>query len=302
MNSPSSPETLDTVTSVASRSASAGPALTPDVVAAGAAAVDAATAAGVEIRLLDGTTGFEETGRLFGSIWGPESTPMSSELMRAFAHAGNYVAAAYDGDGVAGGCVGFFGPPGSGTMHSHVAGVAPAARGRNIGYALKLHQHAWALDHDVREITWTFDPLVRRNAYFNIAKLGALPAAYLPNFYGAMADGINAGQDSDRLLMSWPVDPQHRAGRRDSEPVGAQVLLDEDDDGRPLPASGAGSPARHLLVRVPRDIELLRRRDPAVARTWRIAVRDQLRGLLLDGGQVTGFTRSGFYVVDGGGS
>ena len=302
MNSPRTPETLGAVTSIASRSASGAAAWTPDVVAAGAAAADAATAAGVEVRLLDGTAGFEATGRLFGSIWGPESTPMSSELMRAFAHAGNYVAAAYDGDGVLGGCVGFFGPPGSRTMHSHVAGVAPAARGRNIGYALKLHQHAWALDHDVREITWTFDPLVRRNAYFNIAKLGALPAAYLPNFYGAMADGINAGQDSDRLLMSWSVDPQLRPARRDTQPVGARVLLDEDDAGGPLPASGADGSTRCLLVRVPRDIEDLRRREPALARAWRVAVRDRLGALLLDGGRVTGFTRSGFYVVEGEGS
>ena len=297
MNSPRTPETLDPVTSLASRSASGTTAWTPDEVAARSAAADAATAAGVEIRLLDGAAGFEETGRVFGSIWGPESTPMSSELMRAFAHAGNYVAAAYDANGVAGGCVGFFGPPGSGTMHSHVAGVAPAARGRNIGYALKLHQHAWALDHGVDEITWTFDPLVRRNAYFNIAKLGALPAAYLPNFYGAMADGINAGQESDRLLMSWPVAAWLQRERRVSEPVGATVLLDEDDAGRPVSPTRAGGSSTCLLVRVPRDIEDIRRRNPAAARAWRVAVRDELGGILLDGGHVTGFTRSGFYVI-----
>jgi len=33
-------------------------------------------------------------------------------------------------------------------------------------------------------IAWTYDPLIRRNAYFNLVKLGARPVEYLRNFYG----------------------------------------------------------------------------------------------------------------------
>ena len=74
-----------------------------------------------------------------------------------------------------------------------------------MGFALKLHQRAWALSRDVTTITWTFDPLVCRNAYFNVAKLAATPAEYLPDFYGEMDDVINGSDDSDRLLVHWPL-------------------------------------------------------------------------------------------------
>jgi predicted GNAT superfamily acetyltransferase len=295
MNSPRGAETLGPVSSVASaghRDSAHPP--TAEVLAHDAAA-RAAAAARVEVRVLD-DAGFDEVDRLFGSIWG-ETKPMSSELMRALAHAGNYVAGAYDGDRIAGGCVAFFGTPDSRSMHSHIAGVAAPARGRNVGYALKLHQHAWALRRKVRTITWTFDPLVRRNAYFNIAKLGALPTAYLPNFYGAMTDGINAGQDSDRLLTTWTVAPRITMGRADADPAGCTVLLDEDDAGRPVRRASAG-PESPTLVRVPRDIEELRRCDPRLARSWRSAVRDLLGELLAEGARVSGFSRSGFYVVE----
>src|SRR6185312_17408828 len=87
----------------------------------------------------------------------------------------------------------------------HIAGVTRAGAGRHIGYALKLHQRAWALDRGLDTVTWTFDPLVRRNAYFNTVKLAARPVEYLVNFYGEMTDEINVGQGSDRLLVEWPL-------------------------------------------------------------------------------------------------
>ena len=54
-------------------------------------------------------------------------------------------------------------------------------------------------------IAWTYDPLIRRNAYFNLVKLGARPAEYLRNFYGAMDDAINGGTETDRMLVHWDL-------------------------------------------------------------------------------------------------
>ena len=54
--------------------------------------------------------------------------------------------------------------------------------------------------------TWTFDPLVRANARFNLVKLGAVAVAYLTDFYGEMQDGINAGDRSDRCAVKWELD------------------------------------------------------------------------------------------------
>ena len=170
--------------------------------------VGAAAAAGVQLRELSALDELDQVYRLYDAIWRPDpnNPPVTTELLRALTKAGNYVGGAYDGDELIGACVGFFEAPAAVAMHSHVAGVSAAARGRNVGFALKLHQRAWALRRGVTAISWTFDPLIRRNAYFNVVKLGARPTEYLPNFYGQMEDGINDGDDTDRLLVRWQLD------------------------------------------------------------------------------------------------
>jgi predicted GNAT superfamily acetyltransferase len=52
---------------------------------------------------------------------------------------------------------------------------------------------------------------------------------------------------------------------------------------------------------VPADIEAMRLTDPALAGAWRTALRDVLSPLLGGAGRVTGFDRSGGYVVSLGG-
>ncbi|WP_428995023.1 GNAT family N-acetyltransferase [Kribbella qitaiheensis] len=246
----------------------------------------------------------DEVYRLYDSIWRPDpkNPPVTTELLRALTKAGNYVGGAYDGDELIGACVGFFEAPAEVAMHSHVAGVSGAARGRNVGFALKLHQRAWALQRGVRAISWTFDPLIRRNAYFNIVKLAARPTEYLTNFYGLMDDGINNGDDSDRLLVRWQLDTPEvaaAAGRRPAaglELSEATIVLARAEDGRPL--MGSTPDGGTLLVAVPVDVEGLRGTDPAAAKDWRAATREVLGGLLADGAQVTGFDRSGWYVLE----
>ena len=78
--------------------------------------------------------------------------------------------------------------------------------GRHVGFALKLHQRAWCLDRGITLLEWTYDPLVARNAYFNLGKLGARVAEYLPDFYGVMGDGINRYDESDRILVHWSLE------------------------------------------------------------------------------------------------
>lgn len=236
---------------------------------------------------------FEQVDALFATIWNfePGGRPVSAELMRALTHAGNYVAGAFDGDDLVGASVGFFGADGS--LHSHITG---ATTGRGIGFDLKVHQREWALDRGLERITWTYDPLVRRNAHFNLAKLGARPAEYLPSFYGEMSDAINQGDESDRMLAVWRLkDPQVEAAvlRRPyplEVPADAVVGL-ADVDGAPVVGR---TDARVVLVAVPEDIEELRPRDPGTAKAWRHATRDVLGALLEEGAQVTGFHRKTF--------
>ena len=123
---------------------------------------------------------------LFDRIWGFEDGALSilREIMRGYAYEGNYVAGVFLQGALVGASVGHFGPPHSRALLSYVTGaVAPHA-----GLELKLHQRRWAMDHGIERIIWTFDPLVRRNAHFNLAKLGARAEEYLENHYGQMPD------------------------------------------------------------------------------------------------------------------
>ncbi|MEV4265655.1 GNAT family N-acetyltransferase [Kribbella sp. NPDC049584] len=279
--------------------------LSPSIAAATEAGLDAAAAAGVRVRELRELSELDEVYRLYDSIWRPDPSnpPVTTELLRALTKAGNYVGGAYDGDELIGACVGFFSAPAEVSMHSHVAGVSGSARGRNVGFALKLHQRAWALRRGVSSISWTFDPLIRRNAYFNVAKLAAQPTEYLTNFYGDMRDGINSGDDTDRLLVRWKLDAPAvgaaAARRAVSTDVGlmpeATVALACGADGWPSLAGPAGDGV--VLIAVPPDAEGLRRTDPGAAKAWRAALREVLGGLLAEGARVTGFDRSGWYVV-----
>jgi predicted GNAT superfamily acetyltransferase len=240
-----------------------------------------------ELRKIDE---FRQVYRLFDEIWHPDprNVPITVELMIGFAHTGNYVAGAFEGDTLVGASVGFLAA--GRTLHSHVTG---AVMSRGIGYALKLHQRDWCRERGLERITWTFDPLVRRNARFNLVKLGARPAEYLEDFYGAMSDAINEGDASDRLLTVWPVTPGEGAGTQPAEAEGLPVLLGSEGE-RPVARGVQGDV---VLVGTPPDIETLRRKDPAAAKEWRMAVRTVLGGLMGAGGQVVGFTDGGDYMV-----
>ncbi|MFG1644042.1 GNAT family N-acetyltransferase [Amycolatopsis sp. NPDC049252] len=282
------------------------PSVRDEAAEANTAAATAAAASGTEVRELVEVDELTAAALLFESIWqpGPGSQPVNSELLRAMVTAGNYVAGAFDGPRLLGACFGFFGRPAKAGLHSHIAGVLPAGLGRGLGFALKLHQRAWALEQGVPEISWTFDPLVRRNAHFNLTKLGARPEYYLPNFYGPMHDTINGGGDTDRIMAAWDLaSPPVRAAAL-GEPArfdavalrarGASTALAVGPGGRPVTGS-ADAPV--VLVAVPPDIEALRRADPDQGRSWRVALREVLGGLMAEGAEVIGFDRAGFYVV-----
>lgn len=271
-----------------------------------AAAENAARAAGVTIRELSSLAEFEAVYHLYDLIWRPEpeNPPITTELLRALTKSGNYVAGAFAGDQLLGAGVGFFEAPAAGALHSHIAGVSAEARGRSVGFALKLHQRAWALLRGVSTIAWTFDPLAARNAYFNLVKLGAVPVEYLPDFYGGIRDQLNGVDDTDRLLVRWQlltprvvaacggtVSPAHAKSELSD---GAVVALGRSEHGNPVPGS---TDAATLLVAIPPNIEALRADDPGRAAEWRTALRDVLGGLLTGSARVVGFDPSGWYVL-----
>ena len=124
-------------------------------------------------------------------------------------------------------CVGFLGLHPSYSLHSHAAGVTAAGTGRGIGFALKQDQRAWALERGIGTVTWTYDPLVRRNAFFNLTRLGARPVEYVVDFYGEMTDAINTGQGSDRFMVALgPGQRRRRPAGRPQAPTRPAAVRD----------------------------------------------------------------------------
>lgn len=251
--------------------------------------------AGVRIQLLRTVPELQQADALLRAVWNTPDTgepPLALDVMCALAHTGGYVAAAYLGTAMVGVTAGFRTVGDS--LHSHVAGVLPGMHGRGIGAAMKSHQREWAAEAGLSSISWTYDPLIRRNAYFNLHRLGAVAEAYLPDFYGPLDDGINDGDESDRLFVSWPVQAPSHAPEPLPSLAAAVPVLEPDGNGEPVLRAATGGVLR---CATPVDAESLRRRDPAAARRWRSAMRESLGGALDNGYRIDGFVRSGWYIL-----
>jgi len=285
-----------------------------------AAAERAAKTARVTVEPVTDAAGAAVIGRIFDLIWHTGGPPvMPDEVLRMYALTGQYLALAADLDHPdrtpIAASLGVFAAPSGRGLHSHITGVLPAGMGRTVGLALKLHQRAWALEQGIDLVTWTFDPLIRRNAWFNLTKLGARPVRYLEDFYGSMPDVINVGDASDRLYLRWPLTDPAVVAACGGEPPGGETaatlraegfteLVEVDPDGAaasPGDLAERVDAARHggpgLLIPTPPDVESLRRDDLAAALTWRHAVRAAFAVAFDRGLAVTGFSRDGWYVL-----
>ena len=216
------------------------------------------TPPGIDIRALETVDAVFAASRVLAEVWGGDRSGMPPNLLRALAHSGNYAVGLYDGEQMVGASVAFFAAPAARSMHSHITGVLPGHQSHGLGRVLKQHQRQWALERDVGHITWTFDPLVARNAHFNLRVLGTRV---------------------DRV----PREPLRTDGRR-RQPR----RRDRPDHGVVGARGAAGADARRTTsvvasVAVPHDIETLRRDSPTDAAAWRLRVRDEMLGHLADG-------------------
>jgi predicted GNAT superfamily acetyltransferase len=213
---------------------------------------------------------------IFDKTWAMDAgTEITPNLLQAMIHSGAYLSGAF----VDGECVGaafaFPATTGGLHLHSHMTAVLDSFRDKGIGYALKVDQYKWAKKNNYKEITWTFDPLVARNAKLNILKLGVDISAYYPNFYGDMPDELNAGDESDRVMAS------------------LKVLGDA-----PTPRTAISTPDKSaVLIAIPDDIVAIRGKDLAENLRWRRSVRDEFVSALARGGKVIGFSANNEYVV-----
>lgn len=275
-------------------------------------AAGAATWAGVTVRAVNSVVELRGVADLFSRIWSvPLVPPMPHDIMRSLAHAGGRVHGAFREGQLVGASVAVFGSPASTSCYSLIAGVSPEAASRGVGLALKLAQRVWAVRAGVVWMSWTFDPLLWRNARFNISRLGAVGTEYLVDFYGEIADGVN-DPETDRLAVSWDLRAALPGSTASADLLGPRVpsgedvphaILAADPAGEPVagtvPGAGSSGPGR-LRCWIPDGILSIRETDPGLARRWRLAVREALGGAIGDGYQVTGLMEPGWYVLEKG--
>lgn len=271
-------------------------------------AAEAADRAGIRIAPLRTLEDLERVDAVIRATWGAQV--LGREVLRAFQHAGCIVLGATDASGeradLVGFVFGFLGFDGGIHVHSHMLAVVPEWQSRGAGLALKLAQRAACLDLEIDDVRWTFDPLLARNAWFNLAKLGAVGTRFLPDFYGEMRDEINRGERTDRVELFWSVASERvtraigsSAPASDIDVAGAVALLGAmGPPDAPRPAPTGAKPGERALVAIPRDHLDLRRRDPGLGRAWREAAAVALRACF-DGGLVaTAFTRGSAYLFE----
>ena len=230
----------------------------------------------IQVRELDNLQDQDFGRKIFDITWSMDAgTEITPNLLQAMVHSGSYLSGAFIDNKIVGAAFAFPATNGGLHLHSHMTAVLPEFRDKGVGYALKIDQWNWAKRNNYSHLSWTFDPLVRRNARLNIAKLGVDISAYHPNFYGDMPDALNAGDESDRLMVSW---------RTDIDAPRAKELITNPEPG-------------DVLIEIPEDIVAIRSKNQSESMKWRRQVREQFMSAFEKNGKVIGFSANNEYVV-----
>jgi predicted GNAT superfamily acetyltransferase len=271
------------------------------------------------IRLLETPEEMTAVEVLQRKVWtGSETDVIPAHMLLAAVHNGGLALGAYAGTtlvGVAFGFPGIYTTPDGPRLkhHSHILGVQPDWSGKGVGFALKRAQWQVVRKQGIDRITWTYDPLLSRNAHLNITRLGAVCNTYLRSEYGEMRDGLNSGLPSDRFQVDWWLNTKRVERRLSRRPrpvlalehyrnAEANVLAALIDRGNvPYPAETTPElTGTLLLVEIPYDFPALKAADLPLARDWRFYTREIFENSFANGYLVTDFILDkdrSFYVL-----
>jgi predicted GNAT superfamily acetyltransferase len=218
--------------------------------------------ANITIRHLRSSEELDACVELQRAIWGrafSEAVPRTILLIAG--KLGGIVAGAFDGERLVGFVFGLTGLRDGRLAHwSDMLAVDPTCRDRGIGGQLKTFQREAVLALGVTEMYWTYDPLVARNAHFNINRLGAEVVEYVTDMYGTTGSALHGDIPTDRFVVRWRL----------TEPPAPRPLARADDRRVFIPAAG-----------------------DAISAEWRGRTRAAFTAALADGYRVAGFRRDG---------
>lgn len=230
-------------------------------------------------------------------VWqGGDAEIVPLHMLHPIARYGGVLLGAFSGQDLVGFVLGFlgtseqYGPEAPASVRlkhcSHMLAVLPEWQNRGVGYALKLAQREAARAQALRLMTWTYDPLESRNAYFNLARLGAVCNTYIRDLYGPMDDALNRGLPTDRFQVDWYIASRRVATRlKRGQPglslehltsAGACIInpARAGDSPLPRPCEQPRPPEGALaLVEIPPDFQAIKRADNALALAWRLHAR-----------------------------
>lgn len=208
----------------------------------------------------------EQCKHMATAVWGQDSS-CSVAQMSVHARNGGVILLAFEDEMAIGFSLSF--PAlwkGRWVLWSHETAVIDQAIHQGIGYRLKLAQRARADALGYSSIVWTFDPLVSRNAHFNVNKLKAKVADFIPNCYGVMTgDQLNEGVESDRFLALWEwskgidgIDRSCDANEKAEQNLGGKSVFAITCTGEQQPVSHRIDEfADTILVEIPGDLKRL---------------------------------------------
>src|SRR5215510_5919093 len=276
-----------------------------------------------DIKILESPEDMTLVEDLQRAVWPDSETDVvPAHMLITAAHNGGIVIGALAGDQLIGFVFGFpgleFTPDGPRPKHcSHMMGVHPQHRDTGVGFSLKRAQWQMVRHQGLDHITWTYDPLLSRNAHLNLTKLGAVCNTYRRSEYGEMRDGLNAGLPSDRFQVDWWINTrrvERRLGKRARRPLKLDHFsqaelqplysLQVEAGGWSRPPEHASSPDGKLaLAEIPTDISALKEADFALARDWRFFSREIFETAFATGYLITDFVYDegrSFYVLSHG--
>jgi len=245
---------------------------------------------------------------------------LSPSFLRAVQDQGGLVLGAFADIYLAGCAISTIGWDGTLLYHySHLTAVRPEYRNHHLGFRLKAFQRDEVLRLGLSEVRWLFDPLVSRNAWLYVRRLGSQPDRYLPHYFGHLPEAGATGTETDRLRTRWAISTarveDRLAGRGPSRAEderrcrAAEPLIETEpgESGLRVPTAVAEPATASAALEIPFDLGTLAEHEPSTLRRWRHAARDAFRaafdhGLVVDDFAVVSIDheRRGFYLLSRG--
>lgn len=256
--------------------------------------------------------------------WGPDFREIVFPAMLTIVQKiGGIAAGAFDGDDMLGFVFGLSGVRDGRPVHwSHMLAVRPEAQGTGLGRRLKLYQRQRLLEAGITTAYWTYDPLVSRNAHFNLNRLGVRAIEYVRDMYGGgTGSTLHNAIGTDRLVVEWELDDERVAQAIDGQSLFDVAPFADTPALNREPQAGTGSaPTANEIdtrlnhgggvrIAIPEDIGEVQQNAPQEARDWRWSTRAMFEAAFDRDYRVVGFHRGDdgcFYCLrpaaDGGGT